>query len=71
MYRSTAMSVCPVKFTGNLLSHTVSPVRDSIEGIKDATTIVAINTNANGQIFKNADYGIVGDVMEILPLLRL
>lgn len=30
---------------------------------------MAINSNANAPIFKNADYGIVGDVNELLPLL--
>ena len=30
---------------------------------------MAINKNANAPIFKNCDYGIIGDVNEILPLL--
>lgn len=54
---------------GTYILHAESPVRQHLKGIKDASIIVAINKNANAPIFKNCDYGIVGDVMEILPLL--
>lgn len=40
-----------------------------VAGIRDAKIIVAVDTNEKAPIFEAADYGIVGDLYEVAPLL--
>ena len=47
----------------------ISRMPQHMEGVRDAKVVAAVNSDPAAPIFRTADYGVVGDLYEVVPAL--